>query len=98
LWSEAGKIYRKVRLARLPRKLEALAGLINLAFVFDALAGSHLRTMSMYSRARFSGRSKTPPCQPAMLLFATPRPSSKRPPERSCKVADWIPKVTGLRP
>ena len=40
-------------------------------------------TMSIYSRARRRGRSKTPLCQAAMVLLATPSPSRRRPPDRS---------------
>ena len=36
--AESGEIDREMRLAGLPRKLKTLAGLVNLAAVFDALA------------------------------------------------------------
>src|ERR1044071_6527305 len=39
---EAGKVDRQARMAGFPRKLEAFAGLINFAFVLDALSGRNL--------------------------------------------------------
>ena len=85
-------------MARLPGKLKSFAGLINLAFIFDPLAGGNFADdVDIFARAleRPVEDSTMPP---AMLLFATPSPSSNLPPDRSCKVAAWIPKVTGLRP
>ena len=46
----------------------------------------------------FGGRLNVPPCHAAMVLLATPNPSSSLPPDRSCSVAAWIPMVTALRP
>ena len=97
LRSDRREVDRDVRADRCDGQLERLAGairqrqLVVLALKLTVDRGQRCVTIAMYSRVRASGLSNRTPCQPSETCGPeTPRPSRKRPPVNTSRLAAVI--------